>query len=114
MYICLFLSVQFDVTAPSAVGALYLQCSFSIGRIRPCDQNTIMAASAVVRSGMGLTLRLSRGIPDCSTCVLSRMNSCVNAVANLQRIGSFDSFRTINRHLQTSIGKHRILLVAAS
>uniref|UniRef100_A0A3Q4HS72 Ferredoxin-2, mitochondrial n=1 Tax=Neolamprologus brichardi TaxID=32507 RepID=A0A3Q4HS72_NEOBR len=33
-----------------------------------------MAASAAVRSSMGLTLRLSRVIPDCSTCPLSRLN----------------------------------------
>ncbi|XP_069024253.1 ferredoxin-2, mitochondrial [Embiotoca jacksoni] len=63
-----------------------------------------MAASAAVRSSVGLTWRLSRAIPDCSTCPLYRSNSCVNNVANLQRGGSFDSHRTINRHLQTSIG----------
>ncbi|XP_018520642.1 ferredoxin-2, mitochondrial [Lates calcarifer] len=63
-----------------------------------------MAAAAAVRSSMGLTLRLSRVIPDCSTCPLYKSKSCVNSVANLQRRSSFDSFRTINRHLQTSIG----------
>ncbi|XP_029292044.1 ferredoxin-2, mitochondrial isoform X4 [Cottoperca gobio] len=63
-----------------------------------------MAASAAVRSSMGLTLRLSRVIPDCSTCPLYRLKSCVSSVGNLQRRGSFNSFRTINRHLQTSIG----------
>ncbi|KAK5926540.1 hypothetical protein CgunFtcFv8_022103 [Champsocephalus gunnari] len=62
-----------------------------------------MAASAAVRSSMGLTLRLSRSIPDCSTCTFYRLKSCVNSVGKLQRKGSFDSFRTINRHLQTSI-----------
>ncbi|XP_033986383.1 ferredoxin-2, mitochondrial [Trematomus bernacchii] len=62
-----------------------------------------MAASAAVRSSMGLTLRLSRSIPDCSTCPFYRLKSCVNSVGKLQRKGSFDSFRTINRHLQTSI-----------
>ncbi|XP_073320566.1 ferredoxin-2, mitochondrial [Pagrus major] len=63
-----------------------------------------MAASAAVRSSMGLTFRLSRVIPDCSTCPLNRLKSCVSSTANVQRGGSFDSFRTINRHLQTSIG----------
>ncbi|KAK5865976.1 hypothetical protein PBY51_020203 [Eleginops maclovinus] len=62
-----------------------------------------MAASAAVRSSMGLTLRLSRSIPDCSKCPFYRLKSCVNSVGKLQRTGSFDSFRTINRHLQTSI-----------
>ncbi|XP_005752288.1 ferredoxin-2, mitochondrial [Pundamilia nyererei] len=63
-----------------------------------------MAASAAVRSSMGLTLRLSRVIPDCSTCPLFRLKCNAKNVANLQRRGSFDSLRTINRHLQTSIG----------
>ncbi|XP_053185007.1 ferredoxin-2, mitochondrial [Scomber japonicus] len=63
-----------------------------------------MAASAAVRSSMGLTLRLSRVIPDCSTCPLYRLKSCGNGATNQQRGGSIDSFRTINRHLQTSIG----------
>ncbi|XP_024146005.1 ferredoxin-2, mitochondrial [Oryzias melastigma] len=63
-----------------------------------------MAASAAVRTSMGLTLRLSRVIPDCSTCPLYRLKSCVNSSTSLQRRGSFDSFRTINRHLQTTIG----------
>ncbi|XP_022622594.1 ferredoxin-2, mitochondrial [Seriola dumerili] len=66
-----------------------------------------MAAAAAVRSSMGLTLRLSRVIPDCSTCPLYRIQNCVNSVANLQRMGSYDSFRTINRHLQTSIGLYQ-------
>ncbi|KAM9362856.1 ferredoxin-2, mitochondrial [Symphorus nematophorus] len=63
-----------------------------------------MAASAAVRSSMGLTLRLSRVIPDCSTCPLNRLKSCMSSGASSQRKGSFDSFRTINRHLQTSMG----------
>ncbi|XP_035516891.1 ferredoxin-2, mitochondrial [Morone saxatilis] len=66
-----------------------------------------MAASAAVRSSMGLTFRLSRVLPDCSTCPLNRLKSCVSSVANVQRGGSFDSFRTINRHLQTSIGLYQ-------
>ncbi|XP_070827024.1 ferredoxin-2, mitochondrial [Chaetodon trifascialis] len=65
-----------------------------------------MAASAAVRSSMGLTFKLSRVIPDCSTCPLSRLKSCVSSVAQSQRRASFESFRTINRHLQTSIGLH--------
>ncbi len=84
--------------------------SFPIGRFQSCDQNTIMAASAAVRSSMGLTLRLSRVIPDCSTCPLYRLKSCAGSAANLQSRGSFDSFRTINRHLQTSIGEWCSLL----
>ncbi|XP_030002645.1 ferredoxin-2, mitochondrial isoform X2 [Sphaeramia orbicularis] len=67
-----------------------------------------MAASAAVRSSMGLTLRLSRVIPVCSTCPLYRLNICGNSAASLQRRGSFDSIRTINRHLQTSIGLYQI------
>ncbi|XP_060916455.1 ferredoxin-2, mitochondrial [Labrus mixtus] len=63
-----------------------------------------MAASAAVRSSMGLTLRLSRVIPDCSTCPIYRLKGCVGIAANFQRRGSFDNFKTINRHLQTSIG----------
>nr|XP_046267521.1 ferredoxin-2, mitochondrial [Scatophagus argus] len=66
-----------------------------------------MAASAAVRSGVGLTFRLSRVMPDCSTCPLNRLKSSVGSVANLQRKGSFESFRTINRHLQTSIGLYQ-------
>ncbi|XP_044046670.1 ferredoxin-2, mitochondrial [Siniperca chuatsi] len=66
-----------------------------------------MAASAAVRSSVGLTFRLSRVIPDCSTCPLYRLKSCVSSVANLQRIASSDRFRTISRHLQTSIGLHQ-------
>ncbi|XP_029365128.1 ferredoxin-2, mitochondrial [Echeneis naucrates] len=60
-----------------------------------------MAAAAAVRSSMGLTLRLSRAIPDCSSCPLNRLKSCG---VNPQSRGSFESFRTMNRHLQTSIG----------
>lgn len=78
---------------------------FPIGYCQSCDQNTAMAASAAVRTSMGLTLRLSRVIPDCSTCPLYRLKSCVNSSTSLQRRGSFDSFRTINRHLQTTIGE---------
>ncbi|XP_030269825.1 ferredoxin-2, mitochondrial [Sparus aurata] len=63
-----------------------------------------MAASAAVRSSMGLTFRLSRVMPDCNTCPLNRLKSCVSGAANVQRRGSFDSFRTINRNLQTSKG----------
>ncbi|XP_077380164.1 ferredoxin-2, mitochondrial [Festucalex cinctus] len=60
-----------------------------------------MAASAAVRSSMGLTFRLSRVLPDCSTCPMSRLKSCT---AHLQRKGSVDTFRTINRYMQTSVG----------
>ncbi|KAA8594948.1 hypothetical protein FQN60_012083 [Etheostoma spectabile] len=63
-----------------------------------------MATTAAVRSSMGLTLRLSRSIPDCSICHLYKLKNCLTSVGSLQRKGSFDSFRTINRHLQTSIG----------
>ncbi|XP_041640228.1 ferredoxin-2, mitochondrial [Cheilinus undulatus] len=64
----------------------------------------MMAASVAARSSMGLTLRLSRVIPDCSTCPFYKLKSCVGSVASLQRRGSFDNFKTINRHLQTTIG----------
>ncbi|XP_017285957.1 ferredoxin-2, mitochondrial [Kryptolebias marmoratus] len=66
-----------------------------------------MAASAAVRTSMALTLRFNRVIPQCSTCPLSRLKRCMNSRANTQRRGSFDSFRTINRHLQTSICLHQ-------
>ncbi|XP_041840294.1 ferredoxin-2, mitochondrial [Melanotaenia boesemani] len=63
-----------------------------------------MAASAAARSSVGLTLKLSRVIPDCSACPLYKLKSCLNSRASLQRTGSLEGFRTINRHLQTSIG----------
>ncbi|XP_029015635.1 ferredoxin-2, mitochondrial [Betta splendens] len=63
-----------------------------------------MASAAALRSSMGLTLRLSRVIPDCRKCPLYRLKTCVNNAASLQRSGPFDSLRTINRHLQTTIG----------
>ncbi|XP_074521526.1 ferredoxin-2, mitochondrial [Halichoeres trimaculatus] len=63
-----------------------------------------MAASAAVRSSMGLTLRLSRVIPDCSTCPFYRLRSCAGSGAKLQSRSPFDNFQTINRHLRTSIG----------
>ncbi|XP_075899645.1 ferredoxin-2, mitochondrial isoform X2 [Nelusetta ayraudi] len=66
-----------------------------------------MAASAAVRSSMALTFRLSRALPDCSTCPLNKLNICTNGGANLQRGRSFETFRIINRHLRTSIGLHR-------
>lgn len=88
----------------------HLLGSFAIGRLQSCDQNRIMASAAAVRSSMGLTLRLSRVLPDCSTCPLYRLKTCVNSVANLQRRGPSDSFRTINRHLQTTISEWCSLL----
>ncbi|KAL6110149.1 fdx2 [Pungitius sinensis] len=63
-----------------------------------------MAAAAAVRSSVGLTLRLSRALPDCSSCPFYRLNGCVSGGGSLQRRGSFDSYRTLNRHLQTSKG----------
>ncbi|KAM9315040.1 ferredoxin-2, mitochondrial [Pholidichthys leucotaenia] len=65
-----------------------------------------MAASAAVRSSMVLTLRLSRVMPDCSTCPLLRFQTCMKSASHIPRTGSFDGFRTINRHLQTSIDLH--------
>ena len=85
------------------------QRSLPIGRSRSCDHNRNMAAAAAVRSSVGLTFRLSRVIPDCSTCPFYRLNTCGG---NLQRRGSFDSFRTINRHLQTTIGEWCSLLTS--
>lgn len=61
-----------------------------------------MAASAAVRSSVGLTLRLSRVIPDCSKCPFNRLNTCTSGIASAARGGNVDSFRTLNRHLQTS------------
>ncbi|XP_057699618.1 ferredoxin-2, mitochondrial [Corythoichthys intestinalis] len=60
-----------------------------------------MAASVAVRSSMGLTFRLSRVLPDCILCPLSRLKTYAS---HLRRKDSVDSFRTINRYLQTSIG----------
>ncbi|XP_051939680.1 ferredoxin-2, mitochondrial [Hippocampus zosterae] len=62
-----------------------------------------MAASAVVRSSVGLTFRLSRVLPDCSTCPLSRLKQCT---AHLQKKNCVDTFRTINRFVQTSVGSY--------
>lgn len=81
------------------------KCSSPSGRLGSCDQNRIMATCAAVRSSMSLTLRLSRVIPDCSTCPLYRLKTRVNNVANARRRGSSDSFWTINRHLQTTTGE---------
>ncbi|XP_061839801.1 ferredoxin-2, mitochondrial [Nerophis lumbriciformis] len=60
-----------------------------------------MAASAAVRSSMGLTLRLSGVRPDYMARPLSRLKT---HMAYLQRKDSAGSFRTANRYLQTSIG----------
>ncbi|XP_012705934.2 ferredoxin-2, mitochondrial [Fundulus heteroclitus] len=62
-----------------------------------------MAAAAAARSSMGLTLRLSRVIPDCRSCPLYRFKGCLHSAAGSQRTGSLDSLRTTSRHLQTSI-----------
>ncbi|XP_071769745.1 ferredoxin-2, mitochondrial [Centroberyx gerrardi] len=63
-----------------------------------------MAASAAVRSSVGLTFRLSRVIPDCSTCPLYRLSSCATGIASSSRGGSLERFRTLNRQFQTTIG----------
>ncbi|XP_077575121.1 ferredoxin-2, mitochondrial [Stigmatopora nigra] len=60
-----------------------------------------MAASVAVRSSMGLTFRLSRVLPDCILCPLSRLKT---SASHLRRKDSVFSFRTIIRHLQTNIG----------
>ncbi|XP_008315805.1 ferredoxin-2, mitochondrial [Cynoglossus semilaevis] len=57
-----------------------------------------MAAAAAVRWSMGLGLKV---IPDCSLCPLSR--SCVSSWMSLKRSVRY---RTINRHLRTTIGLH--------
>ncbi|KAJ0033001.1 hypothetical protein NQD34_000108 [Periophthalmus magnuspinnatus] len=54
-----------------------------------------MAACAAVRTSMGLTLRLSRGLPVCSTCPLYTLNRSGD------RTGSVDRPGTGNRHLRT-------------
>lgn len=103
---------EVEAAAASAVTAAHRRINgtpsslfFLIGCFRSRDKNRVMAASAAVRSSVGLTLRLSRVIPDCSTCPLYRFKSCANGVTNVLNRGSFDSFRTINRHLQTTIGE---------
>ncbi|XP_029595212.1 ferredoxin-2, mitochondrial [Salmo trutta] len=63
-----------------------------------------MAVSAGVRSSVGLTLRLSRVIPDCSTCPFNRLNTYLNGIAKSSNV---DRFRTLNRHLQTSKGLYQ-------
>ncbi|XP_062304452.1 ferredoxin-2, mitochondrial [Osmerus eperlanus] len=63
-----------------------------------------MAATAAVRSSVGLTLRLSRVIPDCSKCPFNRLNTCTSGISSVSRGGTVDRFRTLNRHLQTSNG----------
>ncbi|KAM9792442.1 ferredoxin-2, mitochondrial [Neosynchiropus ocellatus] len=65
-----------------------------------------MAACAAVWTSMGLTLRLTRVLPDCHACVLSNFRNRANNLTNPHTRASFDSFRTINRHLQTSTGLH--------
>ncbi|KAM6972042.1 ferredoxin-2, mitochondrial [Aplochiton taeniatus] len=60
-----------------------------------------MAASAAVRSSVGLTLRLSRVRQDCSRCPFNRLNSCGTRITTS---GPNVRFRTLNRNLQTSIG----------
>ncbi|XP_076026341.1 ferredoxin-2, mitochondrial [Genypterus blacodes] len=62
-----------------------------------------MAASAAVRSSVGLTLRVSRVLPDCSRCPLYGRNGCLSGVAASLRGSSLDQFRTLKRHLRTSI-----------
>ncbi|XP_033828341.1 ferredoxin-2, mitochondrial [Periophthalmus magnuspinnatus] len=61
----------------------------------------MMAACAAVRTSMGLTLRLSRGLPVCSTCPLYTLNRSGD------RTGSVDRPGTGNRHLRTSLGLYR-------
>uniref|UniRef100_A0A3Q3W9A0 Ferredoxin-2, mitochondrial n=1 Tax=Mola mola TaxID=94237 RepID=A0A3Q3W9A0_MOLML len=73
-----------------------------------------MAAAAVVRSGVGLTFRLSRVIPHCTTCPLNRFKTWTSSVAHYQRSASFDSFRMIYRHLQTSIGEVNVVYIDRS
>ncbi|XP_061535720.1 ferredoxin-2, mitochondrial [Phycodurus eques] len=63
-----------------------------------------MAASAAVRSSMGLTFRLSRVLPDCSTCPQFTLKTCT---AHLQRKDSMDNLRTVfHRYMQTSVGSY--------
>ncbi|XP_030638439.1 ferredoxin-2, mitochondrial [Chanos chanos] len=62
-----------------------------------------MAASVAVRASMGLTLRYSRVIPDCSVCPFNVLNICNNARRVSTKGKSMERFKTPNRHLQTSI-----------
>ncbi|XP_020794232.1 ferredoxin-2, mitochondrial isoform X1 [Boleophthalmus pectinirostris] len=66
-----------------------------------------MAATAAVRTSMGLTFRLSRGLPVCSTCPFYTLNRCGGSGTHLVRRGSLDHHGTINRLLRTTIGLHR-------
>ncbi|XP_072319288.1 ferredoxin-2, mitochondrial [Eucyclogobius newberryi] len=65
-----------------------------------------MAASAAVRTSMGLTFRLSRALAVCSACPLNTLNRCGLSAAHLVRKGSLDHHGTINRHLRTGSGLH--------
>ncbi|XP_068178187.1 ferredoxin-2, mitochondrial [Antennarius striatus] len=64
-----------------------------------------MAASAAVRWSMGLTFRLSRRKPDCSSCPFRKLNRVTRT--NSERSGLFECLWTVNRHVQTSMALHR-------
>ncbi|TNM86027.1 hypothetical protein fugu_008298 [Takifugu bimaculatus] len=63
-----------------------------------------MAASAALRCSMGLTFRVSRLIPDCTTCPWRKLKHYDSPKASFPKTTPFMSFQTTNRHLQTSIG----------
>uniref|UniRef100_A0A8C6TAD8 Ferredoxin-2, mitochondrial n=1 Tax=Neogobius melanostomus TaxID=47308 RepID=A0A8C6TAD8_9GOBI len=65
-----------------------------------------MAASAAVRTSMGLTFRLSRVLHVCGSCPFYTLNKCSDRAPHLERIRSLDNCGTINRHVRTSIGLH--------
>lgn len=102
-----------SVIVPSAVEGVHdSDTSFRlffvpIGRFLSCDQNRRMAASATVRCGMGLTFRVSRLIPDCTSCPWRTLKNCDSNGANFQKSTPSKTFQTINRHMQTSIGERR-------
>lgn len=63
-----------------------------------------MAASAAVLTSMGLTFRLCRVLPACSSCPFYTMNRWSDRATHLEKRASLDNHGTINRHLQTSRG----------
>lgn len=101
------------VMAPSVVECVpnsryaFPLCFLPLDNFLSCDQNRKMAACTAVRCSMRLTFRVSRLIPDCTTCPWRQLKTSDSPGANFQKTSPFMSFQTINRHLQTSIGERR-------
>uniref|UniRef100_H2SDZ5 Ferredoxin-2, mitochondrial n=1 Tax=Takifugu rubripes TaxID=31033 RepID=H2SDZ5_TAKRU len=73
-----------------------------------------MAASAALRCSMGLTFRVSRLIPDCTTCPWRQLKHYDSPRASFPKTTPFMSFQTTNRHMQTSIGEVNVVYVDRS